>query len=58
MLLALFIIDLYFLSDVVIAETFNFTAELALPTNKLKKKKNEIKTQPVTAVVNISKSSI
>ena len=43
MLLALFIIDLYFLSDVVIAETFNFTAELALPTNKLKKKKKKKK---------------
>ena len=41
MLLALFIIDLYFLSDVVIAKTFNFTAELALPTNKLKEKKKK-----------------
>ena len=53
------IIDLYFLIPAVIAQIFNSTAELAIPTGiPTNKAKAEIETHPVTVEAKISKCSI
>ena len=53
-----FIIDLYFLIPVVIAQIFNPTVELVKPTGTQTNEANkEIETQPVIAEARISKHS-
>ena len=53
------IIDLYFFILAAIAQTFNSTAELAVPIRiPTKEAKAEIETHPVTAEAKISKCSI
>ena len=60
MLLFLFLnIDLYSLIPAVITQTFNPTAELAIPTRiPNKETKTEMETHPVTVETKISKCSI
>ena len=53
------IIDLYFLIPVVIAQIFNFIAELVIPIGiPTKEAKAEMETHPVTVEIKISKCSI
>ena len=53
------IIDLYFLIPVVIAQIFNFIAELVIPIGiPTKEAKAEMEIHPVTVEIKISKCSI